>query len=123
MNLIPTWAKVVAAGALLVAAFAFGWIARGWRADAADSKAVAGQATAVVRVVRSQNAVTAAADASAAATSVRTEIVYRTITKEVIRYVSTHPAACDLPSEWVRIHNEAATGKLSASAGAADAAQ
>jgi hypothetical protein len=123
MDMIPAWVKTTVAGVLLVAVFIGGWMVRGWRDSAATNQAVAKQATAVVRVVRSQNAVTAAVDASATAAASHTQIIYRTITKEVIRYVSTHPAACGLPAEWVRLHNAAATGQLPASAGAADAAQ
>ncbi|MDK2124139.1 hypothetical protein [Parachitinimonas caeni] len=45
----------------------------------------------------------------------RQQTVYRTINKEVIRYVAQprpEPAACHLDADWLRLHDAAATGRL-----------
>lgn len=60
----------------------------------------------------------AIADALNAEKTKAREVVYKTITKEVDRYVQDPNAGrCKLPDDWVRIHNSAAT---SASTGLAD---
>jgi hypothetical protein len=123
MNLIPTWAKLAAAGVLLVAAFFFGWVTRGWRADAVDSRAVVSQVQKAADVTQHQQAVTVKVDASATAQAEQTQIVYRTIDREVVRYVDKGTGSnCVLDREWVRLHDEAASGKLSDASGATHAA-
>jgi hypothetical protein len=123
MNLIPTWAKVAAAGVLLVAAFFFGWVTRGWRADAAESKSEVSQEQKAADVTQHQQAVTVKVDASATAQAEKTRVVYRTIHDEVLKYVQkTDGSECVLDREWVRLHDEAATGVIPGASGAAHAA-
>ena len=110
--------------ALLCAGFAFGYWVRGLQATAADNKAEARRATAQVVTDHKQAAVTAGVDASGAAREERQAVVYRTINREVTRYVdkkadgSGAAAECMLDAEWVRWHDAAAVGKLPDAAGA-----
>ncbi|WP_028534233.1 hypothetical protein [Paludibacterium yongneupense] len=121
--IIPAWVKPAAAAVLLALSFAAGWVVRGWRAEAVDSKAVAGQAAARTTLVQHQAAVTARVDASGAAREQQTQIVYRTIHDQVIRYVeqkdgSSAAGECVLDAEWVRLHDDAAVGRVSDASGA-----
>ena len=77
--LVPDWLKALALVVLLGLAFAVGWLVRGWRSDAIQSRAVATQAGKQVVSVHRQDAVTAKIDASATAQAEKTRIVYRTI--------------------------------------------
>lgn len=122
--MIPSWVKWVAGVCLLVLAFMFGWYVRGLQAVAADNKAEARQATAQVVTDHKRAVVTAGVDASGAAREERQAVVYRTINREVTRYVdkkadgSGAAAECMLDAEWVRWHDAAAVGKLPDAAGA-----
>lgn len=125
--MIPSWVKRTACAVLLVLAFVFGWYVRGLQATAADSKAVAKQSTAQVITDRKQAAVTAGVDTSGAVREERQAVVYRTINREVTKYVgkkdsSGAAADCMLDAEWVRWHDAAAFGRLPDASGAGHAA-
>lgn len=121
---IPSGVKWGAGVVLLVLAFLGGWYVRGLQAVATDSKAESKQATGQVVTAHKQAAVTAGVDASGAAREASQAVVYRTINKEVTKYVerktdsSGAAGECMLDAEWVRWHDAAAGGKLPAAAGA-----
>ncbi|OQS42353.1 hypothetical protein [Chromobacterium haemolyticum] len=111
--------KLIVAGLVLAAVAWLGWdfSQRGAERDAAQAKAK--QAQFVLAAKAKQDAVSAKVDASATATAQHTQVVYRTINKEVTKYVETHPASCTLPAGWVQLHNAAALGQLPDATGAA----
>ncbi|MCX7208203.1 MAG: hypothetical protein NT086_19910 [Proteobacteria bacterium] len=85
----------------------------------AASELKAGQAQ-QAESVRKVDAATVAAIANANAAQ-KQAVIYRTITKEIIKYAENHasgPAWVD--PEWVRIHNAAAAPDLAASGDASD---
>lgn len=110
--------KIIVAGLVLAAVAWLGWdfSQRGAERDSAQAQAKQAQSTLATRT--KQDAVSAKVDASAAAVAQHTQIVYRTITKEVTKYVETHPASCALPAGWVQLHNAAALGRLPDASGA-----
>lgn len=116
--------KAVLVVALLCACFAIGYWVRGLQAVATDSKAEAKQATRQVVTAHKQAAVTAGVDARGAAREASQVVVYRTINKEVTKYVerktdgSGAAGECMLDAEWVRWHDAAAVGQLPDAAGA-----
>lgn len=101
----------IAAGLILVSAvFGAGYKVAEWRYEKqiADMNASLSEARAVA--VEEGLARHAAADALNAEKTKAREVVYKTITKEVDRYVQSPDAGrCQLPDDWVRIHNSAAT--------------
>jgi len=113
--LVPDWLKALALVVLLGLAFAVGWLVRGWRSDAIQSRAVATQAGKQVVSVHRQDAVTAKIDASATAQAEKTRIVYRTIHDEVLKYVQKTDGSagvdCLLDAQWVQLHDAAAIGR------------
>ncbi|MBV8047894.1 MAG: hypothetical protein JO171_12105 [Paludibacterium sp.] len=100
-----------------------GWSWRGIAAERDAARMADAQDRARLALVQKQDAITQRIDASASATAEHTQIVYRTLTKEVTRYVASHPDACVLPADWLRLHNDAATERVSAAAGTVDATQ
>ncbi|WP_337883156.1 hypothetical protein [Chromobacterium haemolyticum] len=115
MNWIKAAAALLLAAVLLFA----GWHYRSALAERDAAQAQVKQAQAALATKAKQDAVSAKADASATATAQQTQIVYRTINKEVTKYVETHPASCTLPAGWVQLHNAAALGQLPDATGAA----
>ncbi|MDH0342822.1 hypothetical protein [Chromobacterium haemolyticum] len=111
--------KLLAVLALVVALAAAGWHYRSALAERDTARAQAKQAQAALANKAKQDAVSAKVDASATATAQKTQIVYRTINKEVTKYVETHPANCTLPAGWVQLHNAAALGQLPDTSGSA----
>ncbi|MGR2678744.1 hypothetical protein [Chromobacterium haemolyticum] len=111
--------KLIVAGLVLAAVAWLGWdfSQRGAERDTAQTQVK--QAQAALAAKAKQDAVSAKADASATATAQQTQIVYRTINKEVTKYVETHPANCALPAGWVQLHNAAVIGRLPDAASAA----
>ena len=110
--------RLIIAGIVLAAVAAAGWHYRSALAERDTARAQAKQAQAALANKAKQDAVSAKVDASATATAQKTQIVYRTINKEVTKYVETHPANCTLPAGWVQLHNAAALGQLPDSASA-----
>lgn len=87
--------------------------------DAERATVAAKQAQADLARQVEQTAVTDKVDASGAANEQKERIVYRTITKEVTKYVQNPAIAeCSLDSVWVQLHNAAAQGSVPVSAGA-----
>lgn len=111
--------RLIIAGIVLAAVAAAGWYYRSVLAERDTAQAQTKQVQAALATKAKQDAVSAKVDASATATAQQTQIVYRTINKEVTKYVETHPASCTLPAGWVQLHNAAALGRLPDSAGAA----
>ncbi len=110
LSLSATKIKIAAALILVSGIFAAGYKVAEWRYEAiiADIHASLAEARAVA--VEEGLARHAAADALNAEKAKAREVVYKTITKEVDRYVqSPNAGRCQLPDDWVRIHNSAAT--------------
>lgn len=115
-------AKLYIGGALLIAAFLAGWTIQGWRSDAvianmqadADKAAKEAQSQAQAktdRINELQDELAQTVAEKQALESQEAEVVTRTITKKVIEYVqSPNAGKCDLPNQWVRVHDAAARG-------------
>lgn len=105
---MPTNIKILAAAAVIAAAFIAGWQTNGWRLGEKmqDARADAAEAR-----EEQQRADAEALDAVIEAAYQRTkkrQVRTRTVVKEVTRYVESEPDACELDPEWVRHHNHAA---------------
>lgn len=111
--------RLIIAGIVLAAVAAAGWYYRSVLAERDTAQAQSKQVQAALATKAKQDAVSAKVDASATATAQQTQIVYRTINKEVTKYVETHPANCTLPAGWVQFHNAAALGQLPDTSGSA----
>ncbi|BBH11687.1 hypothetical protein CH06BL_09350 [Chromobacterium haemolyticum] len=116
--ILRNW-KLLAALLLAAGLVAAGWHYRAVLAARDTAQAQIKQAQAALATKTKQDAVSARVDASATATAQQTQIVYRTINKEVTKYVETHPAYCTLPAGWVQLHNAAAIGQLPDTSGSA----
>ncbi|QLI80776.1 hypothetical protein HZU75_04115 [Chitinibacter fontanus] len=116
-NLIPEKYRLAAGVLVLLAVFSLGlwvgWVGASNSKDAAMLK-VEHKTAAKVEKKQASAAVAAVANASAIE---RTRVIYKTVTKEVVRYAQSENAAeskasgvCDqrLDAEWVRIHDFAA---------------
>lgn len=123
ITLLKHW-KLFAAGVAIIASFWVGWEWRDrsadvqmsdLRRDLADANAEASESARMAERL-SQERATLAAEAEALRNQER-EVVTRTVTEEVIRYVQT-PAAteCGPDYEFVRIHDTAAAGRVPGSA-------
>ena len=111
--------KLLAGVVLVAAVAAAGWYYRSVLAERDTARSQAKQVQAALATKAKHDAVSAKVDASATATAQHTQIVYRTINKEVTKYVETHPAYCTLPAGWVQLHNAAAIGQLPDTSGSA----
>lgn len=128
-NLIPEKYRLLVGLLLLLAVFALGllvgWVGASNSKDAATLK-VEHKTAAEVEKKQASAAVAAVANASAIE---RTRVIYKTVTKEVVKYAQSENAAesvvksapsdvCDqrLDAEWVRIHDFAAVPDDAASA-------
>lgn len=111
LNLASAKIKIAAALILSSAVFGAGYKVAEWRYEAIIANTNASLAEARAVAVEEGLARHAAADALNAKKTKAREVIYRTITKEVDRYVqSPNAGRCQLPDDWVRIHNSAATG-------------
>ncbi|WP_027469164.1 hypothetical protein [Deefgea rivuli] len=124
-KLIPEEYRLLACVLALLAVFALGlrvgWVSASNSKDAVELKVVK---KAAVKTEQKQASAMVAAVANASAIE-RTRVIYKTVTKEVVKYaqsenaaVSTAGGVCDqrLDSEWVRIHDIAASPGTAASA-------
>lgn len=105
--LIPSWVKYV----MIVSAFYAGWLVHGWHTASSEVKAVQHEAA----VTEKRTDATEKVDATGAKREANQTVIYRTINREVTRYVEKHTSssACVLDSEWVRLHDAAATATVS----------
>ncbi|WP_374537199.1 hypothetical protein [Chitinimonas taiwanensis] len=122
-KLIPWPYRLLAALALIAVLASFAYL-QGRRHEQ-DSQ-LRDQVDSVLRVVRIERAQQAISNQVAAAHEkgkAADRIVYRTIEREVVRYVSSpdHPV-CHLDSGWVQLHDAAALSRVPDPAGIADAA-
>lgn len=114
--------KLYIGGALLAVAFLAGWTVQGWRSDAvianmqadADKAAKEAQAEAQAktdRINELQDELAQTVAEKQALESQEAEVLTRTITEKVIEYVQSPDAGnCNLPNQWVRVHDAAARG-------------
>ena len=109
MSLIPWPYRMAAVVALVVAVFTTGWVKGAQHEQQNTLRAQMVAQSRVMAVERKQNAIThqVAEQHEAAAERIRT--VYRTVNREVIRYVQSpdHPV-CRLDAGWVQYHDAAA---------------
>ena len=97
----------------LLMGFLGGWTSNGWRHEAGEKKAV----EQVRKVEQTQQTLSANIASAVETQREQTRVVYRTINREVIKYVqSSRPADCRLDAEWVRLHNAAAMSSVPATA-------
>lgn len=87
--------------------------------DAAKTEIRAAKGT--IKTMRAQQAVSASASAAHELVRIQTRTVYKTIDREVIRYVQASAPACRLPAGFVRLHDAAATASIPAAPGESDA--
>lgn len=124
-NLIPEKYRLLVVGLFLLAIFLgglrLGWVLSANSKDAAALK-IANKTEAKAEQKQASAMVAAVANASAIE---RTRVIYKTVTKEVVKYAQSENAAlsaagsvCDqrLDAEWVRIHDLAARPDAAASA-------
>ncbi len=127
-NLIPEKYRLLAVLLLVLAVFALG-LRIGWvgASNSKDAAALKVERQSAVKVEKKQASAAVAAVANASAIE-RTRVIYKTVTKEVVKYAQSENAAetakpaaggeCDqrLDAEWVRIHDLAAVPSDAASA-------
>lgn len=122
-KLIPWPYRLLAALALISLLAGFAYL-QGRRHEQ-DSQ-LQGQIDSVLRVVRIERAQQAVSNQVSVAHEqgrAADRIVYRTIEKELIRYVANPDhAACELDRGWVQLHDAAALSRIPDPAGIADAA-
>jgi len=111
-------AKLYIGGALLLAAFLAGWTIQGWRSNAVIADMQADAAKAAIEAQKKVDEVEALQEQLSetiaekqAIEARKNEVVTKYITKKVIEYVkSPDSGKCDLPNDWVRVHDAAARG-------------
>lgn len=120
MALLKYW-RLASLCLALAGSIWLGWHLRGLAAERDQARQAEAQAKAGLAMQHRQDAITARIDASATATAAKTQIIYRTINHEVVKYIASNPADCTLPADWVRLHNAAALGQLPDFASTTDA--
>lgn len=100
-------ARIAAGAAVIIAAFATGYV-HGLRSEAErHNEYVAAQAQQAVRIAAKQAATDQRVVTRYVKVKADAQAVTQTIEKEVIRYVETNPGAC-LDRQWQRVHDAAA---------------
>lgn len=121
--------RILIAAGVAAACFFGGWQVQGWRKDAQIHDIEIGLAIAREEAREERLAKEAAWDEKALMALTleqererELEIVEREVEREVIRYVQSDAATeCNLDSEWVRIHDRAASGRVSVAADSSSA--
>lgn len=113
MNLtafIPWPYRILALLALSAALTGFGYVKGLQHAADAAAKTDNRALQTVIKIERKQTAITVSAAAAHEEVRAAARIVYRTIDREVIKYVqtATPSARCQLDAGWVRLHDAAA---------------
>lgn len=99
--------RTILAGAVLFVGLSVGWQLRATWSLWAESRAQAR----TVRVMANQAAVTAQVDLIHQGTAETTRLIYRTLYREIPRYVPSEAVArCTVPLGFVRLHDAAAQG-------------
>lgn len=110
--LINGWRKLLAYIGIAALVFALGGYTGYQYRDGQEAKK---EVAAVIQQVDSKESNQKVADKSGeriAEKQAKTRIIYKTIEKEVIKYVQTNPdAASDIGPDWVRLHDAAARGE------------
>ncbi len=118
--MMPLWVVQVAGG---VAALALGFGGGFYACSQFDKAEQVEVARAETKKVADQAKVTAVIDTQNAEKQAEIRTVYKTITKEVVRYVNAKDdAACDVPDGFVRLWNSASSGAIPGAASGVDAA-
>ena len=121
LALVPWQYRIVAYIALALALTGFGFVKGLDYAAGQVAKAERTALQSVIATERKHVAQVASAAASHEVKRAETRVVYRTIEKEVIRYVQSAPPNCQLPAGWVRLHDAAALSAVPAAPGESDA--
>lgn len=122
LALVPWYYRLLAVVALTVAGSVFGFVKgldyAGNQADKADRSAL----QTIIKIERKQASQVASAAAAHEVKRTETRTIYKTIEKEVIRYVQASAPACRLTAGWMRLHDAAALSAVPAAPGESDAA-
>ena len=121
LALVPWYYRWGALALLAAALTGFGFIKGLDYAAGQAAKADRAALQNVIVVERKQHAAAASAAAAHEVKRAETRVVYRTIDKEVIRYVQSAPPACQLTAGWVRLHDAAAVSAVPAAPSEPDA--
>jgi hypothetical protein len=114
--LLAKWGVI----ALLVAAFgAFAWFKGNAHGTQKLHDYQAKQATEAVRIAQARERVTTQVIVKYVKVQGATEVVTRTVEKEVVRYADANPGYC-LDADWGRLHDAAAANRLPGAAGGTD---
>lgn len=106
--------------ALVLLSYAFGWFSHGWYANSQELKNVNKEITQAKEVQAKSDA----GESQASQIKVVTETKYKTITRDVIRYVQTPDrTVCSHDAEFMRIKSEAVNAANSITAVDAGAVQ
>lgn len=107
--------RLVIAGVIAVIAFSLAWYAQDLRyqrqlSDIRAKQAEALQAATTKTIVAERQAhdAIAALDLATTTAKAKVRVVTETVEKEVVRYVKSPTAKCQLDNDWVRITNAAA---------------
>jgi len=112
-SIIPLPYKLLALFLMLVSLFSAGWFERGQHEKAKQRD----QALAYAEAIKKEQARGDEIEKQLTLEKTRQKIIYRNITKEVPRYVSTlSDSRCVVPVGFVLLHNAAAEARLSETA-------
>ncbi|MGQ5524244.1 hypothetical protein ACUHMQ_13435 [Chitinimonas sp. PSY-7] len=121
-HLIPWPYRLVALAGLVLALAAFAYLRGRLDEQASHLATKLDQLVGVVRIERQQIDISQQVAASHEQGRAQDRILYKTIEKEVIRYVANPDhTACRLDRGWVQQHDAAALSALPAATGSADA--
>lgn len=131
-NLIPPQYRILAKLAALAAMFLLGlWLGHEWRDRACGLTLAEIEAEAAMNLAAFEREARQVDTLRAAVTKRNAELIEvkrqaetaraRVITREVVRYETENPDAgrCDLPADWLRVHDAAGDPGLPAAAGSA----
>ncbi|WP_179958197.1 hypothetical protein [Chitinimonas arctica] len=122
-SLLPWYWRWGAMLTLATSLYALGRLHGQQAEHAQDNDAARAALVRVIRIQRKQAAISQIVAEQHETGRTRDGVVYRTIEKEVIRYVaSPDHAVCHLDREWLRLHDAAALSVLPQPTGSADAA-
>lgn len=121
LSLVPWYYRLLALLALAAALVGFGFVKGLDYASDQTAKTERAALQTIIVVERKQASQVASAAAAHEAKRAETRTIYKTIEKEVIRYVQTVPPACQLSAGWVRLHDAAALSAVPAAPSEPDA--
>lgn len=123
LSAVPWYYRLLALLALAVALFGFGFLKGCQYEQRAALQAENTNLQRVIKVERRQQSITASAAAAREETRAASRIVYRTVDREVIKYVqaSATDTRCLLDARWVQLHDAAALARFPDASSESDA--